>query len=120
MRVYGPFPNPSLMVRDEYNDCNYKGANNVRIGDEPVAVNAPYRGETDDEEGHPVLAAPGAPDLKSLVYEDKMRDYLIMMDMNSIVGRITMICLGALLECLFTPPPGWPRWTVIVGKGVRA
>ena len=57
-RVYGPLPNPSLMVRDEYNNCNYKGANNVRIGDEPVAVNAPYRGETDDEEVRPVPAAP--------------------------------------------------------------
>ncbi len=45
------------MVRDEYNDCNHKGANNVRIGDEPVAVNA-YRGETDDEEVRPVPAAP--------------------------------------------------------------
>ena len=46
------------MVRKEYNDCNYRGANNVHIGDEPVAVNTPYHGETDDEEGHPVIAAP--------------------------------------------------------------
>ncbi len=41
-RVYWPFANPSLMGREEYNDCNHQGANNVRIGDEPVAVNAPY------------------------------------------------------------------------------
>ncbi len=47
------------MVRDEHNDCNYKGANNVRIGDELVAVTTPYRGETDDEEGRPVPVAPG-------------------------------------------------------------
>ena len=46
------------MVCDEYADCNYRGPNNVRIGDEPVAVNAPCRGETDDEEGRPVPAAP--------------------------------------------------------------
>ena len=50
--------NPSLLAREEYNDCNYRGANNVCIGDEPMAVNAPYRGETDDEEGHPIPAAP--------------------------------------------------------------
>ncbi len=55
MRVYGPFPNPSLIVRDEYNDCNSKGADKVHIGDEPVAVNAPYRGETD---GRPAPAVP--------------------------------------------------------------
>ncbi len=61
-----------------------------------------------------------APGLKRLVYEDEMRDYLVMMDMISIVGRIIMIHLGALLECLITPTPGWPRWTVIAGKGVRA
>ncbi len=46
------------MAREEYNGCNYGGANNVRIGDEPVAVKAPYRGETDDEAVHPVPAAP--------------------------------------------------------------
>ncbi len=47
-RVYGPFANPSRMAREEYNDCNYRRANNVCIGDEPVVVNAPYRGETDE------------------------------------------------------------------------
>ncbi len=28
-----------------------------------------------------------------------------------------MIRLGVLTECLVTPPPSWPRWTVIVGMG---
>ncbi len=46
------------MAREEYDNCHYQGANNVRIGDEPMAVNAPYNGETDDEEGRPVPAAP--------------------------------------------------------------
>ena len=73
--------------------------------------------ETDDEEGRPVIAAPG---LKRLVYEEEMRDYLIVMDMSSIIGQIIMIRLGALPECLINPPTGWPRWTVIVGRGVRA
>ncbi len=46
------------MAEEEYNDCNYRGANNVHIGDEPMAVNTPHRGETDDEEGCPVITAP--------------------------------------------------------------
>ena len=60
------------------------------------------------------------PGLKKLVYEDEMRDYLVTMDMKSIVGWIIMIRLGALFECFITPLPGWPRWTAIAGRGVRA
>ncbi len=109
------------MAHDEYNGCDYREANNVnvRIGDQPVEVNAPHRCETDDEEGRPVPVA-HAPALKRLVYKDEMRDHPVMMDMNSIIGWIIMIRLGALLEYLITPHPGWPRWTAIVGRGVKA
>ena len=61
-----------------------------------------------------------APGLKRMVYEDEMRDHLIVMDMTSNVGQIIMIRLGVLPECLITPNPGWPRWTATVGRGVRA
>ncbi len=56
-RVYGPFANPSRLPREEYNDGNFRGANNVRIEGEPMPANTPYGGETDDEEGCPVIAA---------------------------------------------------------------
>ncbi len=46
------------MAHEEYTGCNYRGANNVRIRDEPAAANAPYRGEIDNEEGRPVPTAP--------------------------------------------------------------
>ncbi len=59
-----------------------------------------------------VLSQPHhAPGLKRLVYENEMRDHLVMMGMNSIVGRIIMIRLGALPECLITPHPGWPSYS---------
>ncbi len=57
-RVYGPFANPSRLPREQYNDGNYRGANNVRIEGEPMPVTTPYGGETDDEEGRPFIAAP--------------------------------------------------------------
>ncbi len=56
-RVYGPFTNPSRQPREEYNDGNYQGATKGRPEGEPMPVVTPYDGETDDDDGRPVLAA---------------------------------------------------------------
>ena len=55
-----------------------------------------------------LLSQHPTPSLKRLVYEDEMRDYLVVMDTNSIIGWTIMIRLGSLTACLITPLPGWP------------
>ncbi len=90
------------------------------IEGEPVPVVTPYDGKTDDDDGRPVIAtARSRPDRigewgpGKRISRRNGHDLHRRADFNNLPRGALQVPHHSFI------PHSWPRWTLIVGKGVR-